>query len=202
MARILINFAHPMKSRSTINRALLSVIQDLDQVTVNDLYDHYPDFMIDVEREQRLCEEHDVIIFQHPFYWYSTPSIVKEWLDLVLQHGWAYGSTGDALSGKLFLQAMSAGGDASTYTKDGYNGFTFAELTSPMRATANLCKMTWLPPFVVAGVHRGLPKEQVQAHANDYHRVVTALRDDRLDLEHVLRSETLNSDLNQAIKGQ
>lgn len=28
---------------------------------------------------------------QHPFYWYSTPALLKEWQDLVLEHGWAYG---------------------------------------------------------------------------------------------------------------
>ena len=81
MNKILINFAHPAKTRSKINRALRSVVENLENVTLNDLYAAYPDFLIDVEREQNLCEEHDVIIFQHPFYWYSTPAIVKEWMD-------------------------------------------------------------------------------------------------------------------------
>jgi len=88
-----------------MNKALLSSINDLEGVTVNDLYARYPDFLIDVRKEQALCEEHDVIVFQHPFYWYSTPSIIKEWLDLVLEHGWAFGSEGKALHGKIFLQA-------------------------------------------------------------------------------------------------
>ncbi|MCU7375699.1 NAD(P)H-dependent oxidoreductase [Paucibacter sp. O1-1] len=74
-------------------------------MTINDLYANYPDFLIDVAREQQLCESHDVIIFQHPFYWYSTPAIVKEWLDLVLEHGWAYGKTGTALKDKMVLSS-------------------------------------------------------------------------------------------------
>ena len=73
MSKILINFAHPAQSRSTINKALRSVVEGLQNVTVNDLYANYPDFLIDVDREQKLCEEHDFIIFQHPFYWYSAP---------------------------------------------------------------------------------------------------------------------------------
>lgn len=65
-----------------MNNALRAAVEELNDVTINDLYAHYPDFLIDVPREQALCENHDIIIFQHPFYWYSTPSIMKEWLDL------------------------------------------------------------------------------------------------------------------------
>lgn len=200
MKKVLINFAHPAKARSLINRALRSAVEELEQVAVNDLYAEYPDFLIDVKREQRLCETHDVIIFQHPFYWYSTPAIMKEWLDLVLEHGWAYGSLGKALDGKLFLQAITAGGDDSTYRRDGYNEFTIAELTSPYRAMAKLCNMTWLPPFTVLGIHRGLSKERIRAYAEDYRRVVIALRDDTLDLDGVRRGKYLNSDLDATIR--
>ena len=153
MNKVLIQFAHPAKTRSKMNNVLLAAVEELEGVTVNDLYACYPDFLIDVKREQQLCESHDIIIFQHPFYWYSTPSIMKEWLDLVLQHGWAYGSKGKALHGKLFLQAITAGGGDSSYQKEGYNGFTIRELTAPFQATAGLCGMTWLPPFAALGIH-------------------------------------------------
>lgn len=200
MSKILINFAHPARARSKINNALRTAVEGLEDVTINDLYAHYPDFLIDVKREQRLCENHDVIIFQHPFYWYSTPSIMKEWLDLVLQHGWAYGSQGRALQGKLFLQAITAGGDDSTYQKDGYNEFTIGELTSPYRATAKLCNMEWLPPFVVLGVHLGLPEEKVKAHVEGYRRTVKGLRDGTLDIEQARQGRYLNSNLNSTIR--
>jgi glutathione-regulated potassium-efflux system ancillary protein KefG len=196
MKKVLINFAHPARSRSIINNALRGAVEDLEDVTINDLYAAYPDFLIDVKREQYLCETHDVIVFQHPFYWYSTPAIMKEWLDLVLQHGWAYGSQGNALKGKLFLQAITAGGDDSTYRKDGYNEFTIGELTSPYRATAKLCKMDWLPPFAILGIHRGLPDDQVETHAEDYRRAITALRDDQFEIEEVRQQKYLNSNLN------
>lgn len=199
MKKILINFAHPAKSRSSINIALRKAVESLEGVTVNDLYAQYPDFLIDVKREQTLCEEHDIIVFQHPFYWYSTPSILKEWQDLVLEHGWAYGSDGNALSGKMTFQAISAGGDASTYSSEGFNKFSFIELTSPYQATANLCKMRWYPPFTIAGVHRGLPKEQVEAHAEDYRRTLIALRDERFDLDAASLFGSLNENLNQVI---
>lgn len=201
MNKILINFAHPAKSRSKINRALRSVVENLEGVTVNDLYANYPDFLIDVEREQALCESHDVIIFQHPFYWYSTPAIVKEWFDLVLEHGWAFGSKSHALKGKLCMQAITAGGDETTYSKEGANQFTIAELTTPFRATANLCKMHWLPPFNVLGIHRGLPENEVTYHAENYRRMVIALRDGTLDIECAEKKVNLDCNLDAIIKG-
>ena len=101
---ILLTFAHPAYHKSRANRALLEAVQTLDRLTVNDLYETYPDFMIDVPREQELLLSHDVLVFQHPFYWYSSPAHLKEWLDLVLTHGFAYGHEGKALLGKKWLK--------------------------------------------------------------------------------------------------
>jgi glutathione-regulated potassium-efflux system ancillary protein KefG len=200
MNKVLINFAHPAIGRSKINRALRLAVTDVNNVTVNDLYANYPDFLIDVKKEQRLCEDHDILIFQHPFYWYSTPAIIKEWLDLVLEHGWAYGRQGKALQGKLLFQALTAGGDDWTYRKKGFNEFTISELTSPFRATAKLCNMDWLPPFTVLGIHRGLPDEQINGYAEEYRRAIIALRDGTLNIDKARKSRYLNSDLNTLIE--
>ncbi len=91
---ILILFAHPALEKSRVNRHLVAGVRDLPGVTFHDLYEAYPDFNILVPHEQELLEAHDVVVLQHPFYWYSTPALVKEWEDLVLQHGWAYGTGG------------------------------------------------------------------------------------------------------------
>lgn len=200
MKKILINFAHPAIARSHINKTLRRAVEGLDGVTFHDLYASYPDFLIDIRHEQRLCEDHDVIIFQHPFYWYSTPAIMKEWLDLVLEHDWAYGSHGKALTGKIFFQALTAGGDDSTYKKDGLNKYTINELTTPYQATARLCKMVWLPPFTVLGIHRGLPAKRINGYAEDYRRLLIALRDDTLDISSAHRHPYLNSDLDSLMK--
>jgi len=198
--KILINFAHPAKSRSSINKAMRNAVEDIEGVTINDLYDQYPDFMINVQREQALCESHDVIIFQHPFYWYSSPAIIKEWFDLVLEYGWAYGAKATALHGKLTFQAITTGGDSSTYQPEGANQFTLLELTSPFFATANLCGMQTLPPFAVSGVHRGLSSEQVHNHAEAYRRVIIALRDQKISIAEAVEEPTLNFNINTLIK--
>ncbi|MCL3782643.1 NAD(P)H oxidoreductase [Prolixibacteraceae bacterium JC049] len=198
--KILINYAHPNNSRSLLNKALCASLQGLENVTLNDLYANYPDFIIDVKREQQLCEEHDVIVFQHPFYWYSTPAIIKEWFDLVLEYGWAYGSSGKALEGKSYFHCITAASEDSTYQKNGSNIFTIKELTTPMQATANLCKMNWFPPFMVLGVHRDIPVERVQQYAEDYRRVIIAFRDEKINLQLCKNRKYLNDDLDQLIK--
>lgn len=108
--KILVLFAHPAYRRSRSNRALRAAVEALDGVTFHDLYETYPDFAVDVDREQALLAEHDVIVCLHPFFWYSAPALVKEWLDLVLEHGWAYGHEGRQLEGKRWLQAVTVGG--------------------------------------------------------------------------------------------
>ena len=87
--KLLILFAHPRSSASVVQRAMLRAIDGLDGVTLADLYAEYPDFDIDVAREQDRLLAHDLIVLQHPFYWYSSPAIIKEWQDLVLENGWA-----------------------------------------------------------------------------------------------------------------
>jgi glutathione-regulated potassium-efflux system ancillary protein KefG len=198
--RVLVLFAHPALEKSRVNRPLAEAVMDLDRVTFNDLYEAYPDFDIDIEREQELLVGHDLIVLQHPFYWYSTPAIVKEWEDLVLEHGWAYGSGGTALHGKQLMNAITTGGLESTYCKQGDNHCTMRELLAPIEQTASLCGMEFLPPFVVHGTHR-LTGSDISAHADSYRRTIIALRDGKLDLETARRHGRLNSNLAELLGG-
>ena len=175
-ARILILFAHPAFHRSRVQRALADAVRGLDGVTFHDLYERYYDFQLDVEHEQRLLTAHDLIVFQHPFYWYSSPALLKEWQDLVLEYGFAYGDRGTALQGKRVLSVLSAGGPEDAYRREGYNRFTVRELLTPFEQTARLCGMDYLPPFVVHN-SRALDDTQIAAHAADYRAHLTALRD-------------------------
>jgi glutathione-regulated potassium-efflux system ancillary protein KefG len=179
--RVLVLFAHPSPRRSRVHQRLADAVRGLDGVTVHDLYAAYPDFDIDVPHEQALLAAHDVVVMQHPFYWYSTPAILKQWQDVVLEHGWAYGSEGTALRGKLLLSAISTGGLESAYCREGGNRYTVGELLSPLAQTAFLCGMEFLPPFVVHGTH-AMDDDALEAAATDYALVVTGLRDGRLDL--------------------
>lgn len=162
---VLILFAHPSYARSRANRALRSVAQDCEHVTVHDLYETYPNFLIDVEAEQRLLLDHDHIILMHPFFWYSAPSLVKEWLDVVLDYGWAYGEGGTALAGKTWTQAITTGGPEKSYCSDGLNRFSIEELLRPFQATANLCQCVWQTPFVLHASRQATPEALTTAAA-------------------------------------
>lgn len=175
-ARILVLFAHPAYHRSRVQRALADAVRDLDGVTFHDLYEQYWDFQLDVAHEQELLRAHDLVVFQHPFYWYSSPAILKEWQDLVLEHGFAYGEEGTALRGKRLLSVLSAGGPADAYQREGYNRFTVGELLVPFEQTARLCGMEYLPPFVVHNA-RALSDAEINRHAQEYRRRLEELRD-------------------------
>lgn len=180
MARILILFAHPALERSRVHRRLLQHLPVDPRITFNDLYEVYPDFDIDVPREQQLLAAHDVVVLQHPFFWYSTPPLLKQWEDLVLEHGWAYGRQGTALRGKRVMHVISAGGREEAYQHDGLNRFTITELLAPLAQTARLCGMQWMPPFVVHGTHR-LSTDEIEDHAVRYGQLLSRLVDDQFD---------------------
>jgi len=198
MKRILILFAHPALEKSRVNRKIVRKIQSLETVTFHDLYEQYPDFDIDIEREQELLTSHDIVVFHHPFFWYSTPAILKEWQDLVLVHGWAYGSQGDALRGKYFLNLITTGGRESAYQKDGHTGFTMRELLAPIEQTTRLCGMVFLPPFVIHGTH-SLTASDIQRQAAESRRFLESLGEERVDLESARNLPRINLDLNRII---
>jgi glutathione-regulated potassium-efflux system ancillary protein KefG len=179
MANVLILFAHPALEKSRVHKRLLAQIPAGTDVRLHDLYEHYPNFDIDIAYEQQLLLHHDVIVFQHPLYWYSSPALIKQWLDLVLEHGWAYGSKGTALKGKKWLQVVSSGGSAEAYKETGRNKFPLTQYLLPFRQTAALCGMEFLPPFVVQGTHR-LNDADIELHALQYEQLLFALRQNRI----------------------
>jgi glutathione-regulated potassium-efflux system ancillary protein KefG len=146
--KILILFAHPAIHKSRANRELIKPIRKLKDITFHDLYEHYPDFYINVPREQRLLKKHDIIVLMHPFYWYSAPAILKEWQDLVLEHGFAYGEGGTALRNKLLFPVITTSGSAAAYQTTGRHRYTIEQFLKPIEQTAYLCGMKYLPPFV------------------------------------------------------
>lgn len=199
--QILILFAHPALEKSRVNRHLIQAIKGLNSVTIHDLYEAYPDFQIDIKFEQDLLLAHDIVVFHHPFYWYSSPAILKEWQDLVLEYGFAYGHQGTALEGKKFLSTITTGGGEQAYCREGYNRFTVRELLTPFEQTARLCGMEYLPPFIVHGTHQ-LRQHQIAKHTEDYRAVIRALRDNTVNWERLRQFNRLNQSLDQVISIQ
>jgi glutathione-regulated potassium-efflux system ancillary protein KefG len=191
MSRILVLFAHPVLEKSRVQLSLLKAIIGLENVTINDLYEQYPDFDIDVKKEKKLLLANDIIIWQHPFYWYSSPALLKQWQDLVLEHGWAYGKNGTALAGKKIFNVLTSGGSAKAYKKDGYNKYPIREYLKPFEQTASLCDMIYWPPFWVPGVHR-IEKSQIEKYSSQYRELLIGLRDEQISEEEILKLPFLN----------
>ena len=167
MKKILILFSHPQFEKSRANSMLVNRIKDKENVTFHDLYELYPDFHIDVDKEKKLLSEHDVIIWHHPFYWYSCPPLMKQWIDMVLEFGWAYGPNANALESKTCLNVITTGGSKDLYCSQGTNSFTISQFLRPFEQTANLCGMTYFPPFAVMGTYN-LSDKELTDHANKY----------------------------------
>lgn len=99
----LLILGHPNIAESVANRAIVAEIQRLNpKIEIRNLTELYPDFKIDVEKEQQALLKHDLIVFQYPLYWYNMPAILKQWFDVVFTYQFAYGSKGDKLKDKNF----------------------------------------------------------------------------------------------------
>jgi putative NADPH-quinone reductase len=165
--RILLLYAHPANHHSHVNRQMIAAARTLPNVTVHDLYETYPDFLIDIAQEQAALASSDLIVLQHPLQWYSMPSLMKEWMDVVLEHGWAYGHEGHALRGKDFLLVVTTGGPQKAYSTEGYHKRPFADFLPPYEQMAFLCGMRWNDPLVFHGA-RLADEAAISAHVQRY----------------------------------
>lgn len=164
--RILVIYAHPEPDHSVANQLLIETIQDLEHVSILDLYATYPDFFIDVTAEQQRLMNHDIIVFQHPLYLYSCPALLKEWMDRVLSKGFSFGSHTD-LAGKIWRSVITTGGKKEAFDRQGYNRYPLSEILQPFELTAALCCMNWVEPLVLYWARNVTEAERLE-HAQKY----------------------------------
>lgn len=158
---------HPdVNGQSRANKALADAASQAG-IEVRDLYSLYPDFAVDAKAEQAVLEETDRIVLQFPMYWYSSPALLKQWEDTVLEYGWAYGSTGNALQGKEVILAVTQGAGADDYTPEGRFQITTEELLKPFETIRFHTGLVFKDAFVVSGT-LNISEEDLQAAAKDY----------------------------------
>ncbi|MEB2775923.1 NAD(P)H-dependent oxidoreductase [Algoriphagus sp. D3-2-R+10] len=177
MRKLLVLFAHPKFEHSEVNQALIQAITGLENVEIRDLYELYPDFNISIQAEQEALFEAEVVIWHHPIYWYSCPPLMKQWMDLVLEFGWAYGPGGIYLKGKYVVTSITTGGSQEAYQHDGRNNYKIEDFLRPFEQTARLCNMTYLPPFHVAGTHK-ITATELREKAKSYKELLLCFRDE------------------------
>ena len=169
MAEILVVVAHPQMRHSRVNAVLMAAAAcaSAQRCEVLDLYAQYPDYFIDVPREQARLAAAQLVVWQHPIHWYGMPPLMKLWLDEVLAFGWAYGPEGTALRGKDLWPVLSTGGPEDSYRPGGYNRHFFDAFLPPYEQTAALTGMRMLPPLVLHGAHR-VGDQALAEHAEVY----------------------------------
>jgi len=167
-------YAHPYPDRSRANKVLLDAVLDLPGLDFRPLYDLYPDFAIDVEAEQAALTRAELIVLQHPLYWYSVPGLLKHWFDKVLALHWAYGDGGVALHGKTCLWVTTTGAHQRGYSKEGMHHRPFDDFVPPVEQTARFCGMHWAPPLIVFGGQRA-GDEALRTHGQRYRAQLLAL---------------------------
>src|SRR5699024_3648819 len=147
--KTLLIISHPSILESSSQQFLLCAVPQNEQVTVNHLEAAYPDGKVDVEREQQLVNDHDRVILQLPFYWYSSHSSLRQWQDEVLTQGFAHGGAQGELAGKEFGLIFMLAVHEREYHAGGRELYTISELTKPFQAMAHKTGMVYLKPLTV-----------------------------------------------------
>ena len=99
---------------------------------------------------------------------------------MVLEYKWAYGSEGNALVGKHIFQVVTTGGQQENYCKTGKDRFTIYELLEPFNQTAKVCKMHYLPPYVIHGTFSMQKPDYLEA-GKQYGKLLSLLLEHPLD---------------------
>jgi len=161
---ILIIFSHPYPHRSHANKTLLAHIGNTQHVVINDLYEKYPDFHIDVSVEQSLLRRAELIIFQFPIYWYNVPALLKQWQEMVLtsQFALADNKQGRALQGKSVMAVVTAGKKHQSYQQGACNNYKLEDFLRPLEQTAIHCGMHYHAPLVLHQAHSASKLELTQ----------------------------------------
>ncbi|MER6441596.1 NAD(P)H-dependent oxidoreductase [Streptomyces sp. NPDC001185] len=175
-SRTLVVVAHPDLASSRITTCLAEAVSDLPHVTVHELGPAYREGRFDIAREQQLLRDHDRIVWQFPWYWYSVPAVLKAWIDQVLTYDFAYGGSGSALRGKTLQLVTSTGGPEESYAgADSTSRFTMTQLLAPLDATARLVGMRLATPLILHGA-RTLSDEGLAVHAKRYRELLGSPR--------------------------
>lgn len=153
---ILVLTAHPDLSASTANRSWFNALSNMEssstdnEIITRDLTKvGGPEMRFEPLIEQALLNKADRVVLQFPFYWYSSPPVLKAWLDQVLLFGFAYGPNGDKLHGKELMLAITTGGPAESFQASSFNRFTMNQFLTPFEQTANMVGMSYLAPFIL-----------------------------------------------------
>ena len=143
MKKFLIVSGHTdLENNSFANKIILNKLRELlPEAEYLYLDKEYPDFKIDVDREQARLVAADVIVFQFPFFWYSMPSILHRYQEEVFKHGFSHGSKGKYLVGKKVVLSFTSGAPEEQYQEGGKQNYPIEAFFPPMKNFVTACSM-------------------------------------------------------------
>lgn len=139
----------------------------------------------EIQREQEKLIWADTVVLQFPLWWYSTPAILKGWIDRVFVKGFAYGVNrpdepgltaryGEGLlSGKRAQVVVTIGGPEASYGPRGVNGDLELVLFPLLHGTLFYTGMTVLPPLAFHRSDRVSDEEFAEAERRLTERIRT-----------------------------
>jgi len=157
MPKTVMILAHPKIEESIGNKIISEFTNKYDNVEVRHLDKLYPNFKIDVKTEQEALLNAKNIVFQYPLYWYSTPAILKEWIDQVFQYGFAFGQE-SALNDKKTFISLTIGS-----APDYYNDDVMEKILFPIKGLTEYCNLTYGGEVVSFNINNYTPEAAEKA---------------------------------------
>ena len=106
----------------------------------------------DIATEIAKVQACDLLLFNFPLYWFSTPAILKGWIDRVMISGLFYGGRRiydhGGMRGKRALVTVTLGGREHMFGAGSIHGELHTLLRPLLQGTLAYCGFAVLPPFV------------------------------------------------------
>lgn len=155
MKKVLLVTGHPdFEKESVANKAAFKELTELLPSAEIDRLDLlYPDYKIDVQKEQKKLVESDIIVLQFPVFWYHMPALMQKWVEDVFLNGFSHNSEGNALVGKKLVLLMTAGAPESYYK--GEKAVYEQDLLIPIKGIVEATEMKLAGYEILYGVSYG-----------------------------------------------
>ena len=149
-SKILVISGHPHLENSNVNKVILKELEKHfgEQISIRRLDKLYPDYQINIKAEQEAIKNADFIVLQFPFYWYSTPAILKKWIDDVLYDYFPGNKLSGEFKDKVLIASVTIGGSEKRYSSP-YK--TVETYLIPLQETFEIIGAQWVSPVYSFG---------------------------------------------------
>ncbi len=166
-SKTIIVLGHPNYQNSRVNKALIESLPADENITIHNIAEIYPDGKINGEKERKLLESYDRIIFQYPVHWYNMPAVMKNWWDSVFIPGWT-NVGGTALKGKEMGIVATAGIPEENLKK---LGFTIEDVAKPMEIVIKYIEGDYIGSVLMTGASQ-LTEEKLNNTKAEYQKLI------------------------------